>query len=102
MKWFAIRVSYGRVLKVCAMLREDGVECFVPMCTRKVEKDGRKQTVTVPAVSNLGFVRTTRAFLEEFFLSMGGFFDDYMTHGTHFERTGNTTIAPDIDFSTLE
>ncbi len=39
---------------------------------------------------------------KQFFLSMGGFFDDYMTHGTHFERTGNTTIAPDIDFSTLE
>ena len=39
---------------------------------------------------------------EGFFLSMGGFFDEYMTSGTRFERTGNTTVAPDIDFSTLE
>lgn len=39
---------------------------------------------------------------ENFFLSMGGFFDDYMTFGTEFERAGNTTEAPDIDFSTLE
>ena len=39
---------------------------------------------------------------EQFFLSMGGFFDEYMTHGTYFDRTGNTTEAPDIDFSTLE
>ncbi|MBR2863170.1 MAG: DUF3472 domain-containing protein [Bacteroidaceae bacterium] len=39
---------------------------------------------------------------ENFFLSMGGFFDEYMKTGTYFERTGNTTEAPDIDFSTLE
>lgn len=39
---------------------------------------------------------------EQFFLSMGGFFDEYMTFGTYFERQGNTTEAPDIDFSTLE
>ena len=39
---------------------------------------------------------------KHFFLSMGGFFDEYMTHGTYFERTSNTTEAPDIDFSTLE
>ena len=37
-----------------------------------------------------------------FFLSMGGFFDEFMTHGTDFVRTGNTSEAPDIDFSTLE
>lgn len=39
---------------------------------------------------------------ETFFLSMGGFFDDYMKSGTMFERAGNTTEAPDIDFSALE
>lgn len=39
---------------------------------------------------------------EGFFLSMGGFFDDYMTHGTRFERAGNVTEIPDVDFSTLE
>lgn len=39
---------------------------------------------------------------DAFFLSMGGFFDEYMTPGTYFERAGDTTVAPDIDFSTLE
>lgn len=39
---------------------------------------------------------------ENFFLSMGGFFNNYLNSGTRFERTGNTTQAPDIDFSTLE
>jgi hypothetical protein len=37
-----------------------------------------------------------------YFLSMGGFFDEYLTTGTKFERTGNVTEAPNIDFSTLE
>ena len=39
---------------------------------------------------------------EDFFLSMGGFFDDFMTSGTNLERSGNVSEAPEIDFSTLE
>ena len=39
---------------------------------------------------------------DNFFLSMGGFFDDYMEAGTYFDRKGNVTEAPNIDFSTLE
>ena len=39
---------------------------------------------------------------DSFFLSMGGFFDEYMKYGTYFERNGNKTESPDIDFSTLE
>jgi len=70
-QWYAVRVSYGRVLKFCAGLAEDGVEHFVPMCTRKVERNGKKMTVTVPAVSNLCFVRTSRSALQEIFESMG-------------------------------
>ena len=39
---------------------------------------------------------------EKFFLTMGGFFNEYMKSGTKFKREGNITEAPDIDFSTLE
>ena len=39
---------------------------------------------------------------ENFFLTMGGFFDEYMKSGTYFDRAGNVTEAPDVDFSTLE
>ena len=39
---------------------------------------------------------------DNFFLSMGGFFDDYMEAGTYFDRKGNVTEVPNIDFSTLE
>ena len=39
---------------------------------------------------------------ENFFLTMGGFFNDYIKSGTRLERKGNVTEAPDIDFTTLE
>ena len=69
--WYAIRVSYGRVLKFSAQLQELGVEHFVPMCTKKIEKNGKITTVKVPAVSNLCFVRTTKSYLDNLFLEMG-------------------------------
>ena len=37
-----------------------------------------------------------------YYLSMGGFFDNNLETDTKFERTGNVTEAPDVDFSTLE
>ena len=70
-RWYAVRVSYGRVLKFCAGLKEDGMEHFVPMCTKKVEKNGKRITVTVPAVSNLCFVHTTKDALHQIFERMG-------------------------------
>lgn len=76
--WFAIRVSYGRVLKFCAGLGEDGVEYFVPMTRKKVVKDGKTITLTVPAISNLCFVRSTKAWLRDRFNEMGE------SHPAHF------------------
>ena len=70
-KWYAVRVSYGRVLKFCASLKEDGVEHFIPMCTRKIERNGKRMTVKVPAVSNLCFVHTTKDALRQIFEAMG-------------------------------
>ena len=69
--WFAIRVSYGRVLKFCAGLEEIGVEHFVPMTRKKVVKDGKTVTLIVPAISNLCFVRSTKAWLRDRFNEMG-------------------------------
>ena len=47
------------------------MEHFVPMCTKKVEKNGKRITVTVPAVSNLCFVHTTKDALNQIFEKMG-------------------------------
>ena len=71
MNWFAIRVSYGRVLKFSTQLQELGVQHFVPMAKKKVVKDGKTVTVTAPAVSNLCFVYSTKAFLDDLFRGMG-------------------------------
>lgn len=38
---------------------------------------------------------------DKFYLSMGGFFDNFLKSGTRFKRTGNVTEAPDVDFSAL-
>jgi transcription antitermination factor NusG len=50
---------------------EDGIESFVPMTRKKVVKNGQTVSITVPAISNLCFVRTTRNILEERMISMG-------------------------------
>lgn len=85
LRWYAIRVSYGRVLKVSAKLQESGFECFVPMSRKTVEKKGVKTVVVVPAVSNLCFVRSDREFLDAFLYSQGderiaGYLWDKSTH----------------------
>lgn len=90
--WFAIRVSYGRILKVCDMLREKGVECFVPMCTRKVERKGKTEKVTVPAVSNLGFVHSSREFLDNLFSSLG---ENRYVHYFWDKSTREPIVVPD-------
>ena len=91
-KWYAVRVSYGRVLKFCASLKETGIEHFIPMCTKKLEKNGKRTVVTVPAVSNLCFVHTSKSVLDDIFLSMGdaryaSFFWD--------KATRNPIVVPD-------
>ena len=65
-KWHAIRVTYSRELKFQASLQEAGFEAFVPMCRKKIERNGKQQTVVVPAVANLCFVRATYVELREF------------------------------------
>lgn len=69
--WYAVRVSYGRVLKFSAGLESAGIEHFVPMCVKKVERDGKKVSVIVPAVSNLCFVHSSKSLIDEYFISLG-------------------------------
>lgn len=59
-KWYPLRVTYGRELKLKDKLDQLRITSFIPMRYRKVEKDGRRKTVLVPAVSNLLFAFSTR------------------------------------------
>ena len=70
-RWYAIRVSYGRVMKFSAHLQSIGIECFVPMCKKTIKKAEKTKTQLVPAVSNLCFVHASRAAIDDIFLSMG-------------------------------
>jgi transcription antitermination factor NusG len=71
MSWYAIRVTYGRELKFRQQLEDAGFEAFVPMCRKKIEKNGIKSVMLVPAVSNLCFVNTEKQLLDDFMLSLG-------------------------------
>lgn len=71
MSWFAIRVTYGRELKFKQMLEDIGLQVFVPMRYRKVEKGGVQVTEIVPAVSNLCFVNSERSLLDDILTTVG-------------------------------
>ena len=70
-KWHAIRVTYSRELKFQTQLREAGFETFVPMCRKKIERNGKRLTVVGPAVSNLCVVMTSKEELRTFMNSLG-------------------------------
>ena len=100
-KWYAIRVTYSRELKFQAQLNEAGFETFVPMCRKKIERNGKTQVVTVPAISNLCFVHTTRELLREFMYSFG---EACPAHFIWNKATRNPITVPDKameDFMTI-
>ena len=91
-QWYAVRVSYGRVLRFCAGLNEDGIETFVPMTHKEVVRNGKTVSLSVPAISNLCFVRTTRAVLEDHMYSMG---EDRYAHFIWNVHTRKPIVVPD-------
>lgn len=100
-KWYAIRVTYSRELKFQTQLREAGFETFVPMCRKKVERNGKTQVVIVPAVSNLCFVKTTRELLRDYMYSLG---EACPAHFIWNKATRNPIVVPDKameDFMTI-
>lgn len=69
--WYALRATYSRELKVQTLLNEKGVRTFVPMMWRNMSVRGKEEKKLVPAVSNLCFVRWTRAGIDAFIRSLG-------------------------------
>ena len=91
-RWYAIRVSYGRVMKFSTHLQSIGIECFVPMCKKTVKKAEKTETQIVPAVSNLCFVHASRAAIDDIFLSMG---DNKTAHYIWDKSTRQPIFVPD-------
>ena len=67
--WFPMRVTYQREMKVKAELDRLGIENFVPMRYKVVERqndgDTELRRVLVPAINNLIFVRSTQELVSE-------------------------------------
>ena len=70
-KWYVVRVTYSRELKLQSLLQDAGFQTFIPMCRRTFERNGKKEEKIVPAISNLIFVHSTKPSLDEFMLRMG-------------------------------
>lgn len=63
-RWFPLRVPYGRELKLKAFLDGRQIECFIPMMRTLVEKDGVRRKVILPAIRNLCFVCASRQHID--------------------------------------
>ena len=63
--WYAMKTSYGRVLKAKEQLEKLKTECFVPMKYKKTKVNNRIKLQPTPAISNLIFIRADLQELEE-------------------------------------
>jgi transcription antitermination factor NusG len=63
--WFALRVTYGRQLKLQAKLKEQGIKTFIPMRAEFKIVDGKGKRVRTPAINNLIFVYSIREIIDE-------------------------------------
>ena len=58
-QWFVLRVSYARIVKAKAFIETKGLECYVPMRYKEIEKKGKRRIVTEPLLPSFVFVHTT-------------------------------------------
>lgn len=66
LSWFPMRVTYSRELKIKAELDKLNIENFLPMVYTLVDVDSdNPHRELVPAINNLIFVRSSRAYLSE-------------------------------------
>ena len=58
--WYPMRVTYNRELKVKTHLDQQGIETFLPVTNKLIERNGHRKFELVPAIHNLLFVHSTR------------------------------------------
>ena len=59
MRWFVLRVSYGRIDKAKTFVEAKGLECYVPLQYKEVRKQGKKRILTIPLLHSLIFVHAS-------------------------------------------
>ena len=88
-RWFALRATYSRELKVQTALNERGVRTFVPMMWQSSSARPGTQRKLVPAVSSLVFVYWTREALDAYIRSFG----DARPVNYYWDRTINAPLT---------
>ncbi len=93
MSWYALRVPFGRELKLKAVLDNMGVDSFIPMSRRVVtNNDGTKSHVDEPAIKNLIFAYSSFTTLR----SMGSHSGCYVPFFFMLDRTTNQNLVVPI------
>lgn len=98
LKWFPMRVTYHREMKVKEQLDNLGIESFVPMHYELVEtKQGRKRML-VPAVHNLIFIHSTQEAITHLKMTKKGCEPlRYMMKRVAGSRNREIMIVPDLE-----
>ena len=91
-RWYLLRVSYSRELKIKAILDEKGIQTFVPMMWRKKIVAGKEESRLVPAVGNLCFVRWSKDKIDDF---MKGYGENSPVHYYWDRTTRAPMVIPD-------
>ena len=81
LRWYALRATYSRELKVQAALQERGVRTFIPMMWQEKK--------LVPAVGGLVFAFATREALDSYIRSFG----DARPVNYYWDRTANAPLT---------
>ncbi len=57
--WYAMKVTYGRVLKARNILTSHSIDTYVPMKRKYHQTNGKVKSELIPAISNLLFIKAT-------------------------------------------
>ena len=88
-RWYVLRVSYSRELKIKADLDQKGVRTFVPMKWKKIESEGKVQKKLVPAIGNLCFVYWDKPSIDAY---ISGYGENSPVH-YYWDRTLNCPLT---------
>lgn len=88
-RWFAMRATYRRELDAARLLKEAGIDTFIPMAYVYRVRKGKRVRQLVPVVRNLVFVHACQRHLQE--VKNDILFLHYITDS----RTHQKIIVPD-------
>lgn len=73
-RWFPMRVTYNREMKIKECFDELGIECFVPMCYDFSDSSVVDKKTLIPAIHNLVFVHSSQAAITKLKMERRAFF----------------------------